>query len=662
MIKPAELILNCREETEAFFGENSPLKLSEKFGAPKYEERLQQKQMAIKIAEAFEKNKNLCIEAPTGIGKSYAYLVPSIFLSKSKKRPVIISTETINLQEQLIGKDIPLLQKLIPGAFKASLAKGRSHYVCLRRLHFAEEKAREELFEEYVQSGLKKIIRWVSESGQGDRGLADFPIEPSVWYHIACEAGNCSGSKCNFFKDCFYWKVRKEWGDSNIVVTNHALLFTSCKMEEQYEYSLLPNPCAVIFDEAHTLENEAAEWLGLHLSKNGIELFLNKLFDEEKSKGIFFKKGGVNLEIRGQIRRIRELNNVFFKGISSLLDNQKDDTIRFQNPGSLQDIMSEEFRKLAKTIIKASEIEDDENSKQELNSYAKKTESLADAFYDFCNMTLDKHVYWSERNEKNRQIELYAAPLNVNEILSENFFSNSYPIILASATLSVKKELDYFANRVGFKNGDKIILDTVFDYKKQMKLCISKKVPHHKSEDYIFILCEEIKKYIEKTHGKAFVLFTNYSNLRACAENLKPFFDEKQIKLLVHGEESNRTKMIEEFRKDINSVIFGTASFWSGVDVPGESLSNVIIVKLPFLVPSYPLVQARSEVIEKEGGNSFSDYQVPEAILRFRQGVGRLIRTKSDKGIVVVLDSRIITKSYGRAFLESIPECERILD
>ncbi|HOK04865.1 MAG TPA: ATP-dependent DNA helicase [Victivallales bacterium] len=658
MIKLSDSLTDIQKNTEIFFGDNSPLKESQKFGAPQYEERPQQRKMAIKIAEAFETNKNLCIEAPTGIGKSYAYLVPAVYLAKSKKIPVIISTETINLQEQLIFKDVPILQLLIKDGFKATLAKGRSHYVCLRRLCFSIEKTKEELFEEYIQNGILKIYQWVRSTGIGDRSQADFSIDSMAWYHVACEPGNCIAPKCPNFKDCFYWKARKEWETSDIVVTNHALLFTNLKMEKHYEYSLLPNYSAIIFDEAHTLENEAAEQLGLHITKTGTEFFLKKLFDPEKNKGIFFYKGVVKLEIRNKVEKILQLSQIFFKQFESLLDNKKEETLRFYKPGFANDIISEELRVLSKLLQETAKLESDEIFAQEIKSLSQKTEALADSFHNFCNMTLDNYVYWVERNEKNYQIELYAAPLFINEILAENLFSQNKSIILTSATLSVKNNLDYFSTRVGFSGGEKIILDTIFDYSRQMQIYISRKVPEPDNENYISLLCDEIKKYLNITNGKAFVLFTNFHHLNLCAKELQQYFEDKQIKIIIHGEGANRTKMLNEFKKNLNSVIFGATSFWSGVDIPEESLSNVIITKLPFLVPSHPLVQARCEKIEQEGKRPFTEYQLPEAILRLRQGIGRLIRTKTDSGLVAILDSRIITKSYGKSFLDSIPKCK----
>ncbi|MEI6149291.1 MAG: helicase C-terminal domain-containing protein, partial [bacterium] len=303
--------------------------------------------------------------------------------------------------------------------------------------------------------------------------------------------------------------------------------------------------------------------------------------------------------------------------------------------------------------------EDDDDLGQELSAMLMRCEYYRTAVSDFVAMRLDDHVYWVEKGGRNEMnIQLYAAPLNVNEILRKVLFNGELPVVLTSATLSVSGKLDYYMRRIGFDNGTCDILDTPFDYENQVKIYIPKNMPLPDEENYLESACDEIENYISRTHGKAFVLFTSYDNMKRSSDRLRPFFDDKGITLLVQGEGKSRSAMLSTFKQDVDSVIFGVTSFWMGVDVPGEALSNVIITKLPFAVPSHPLVQARSERIEREGGKSFMDYSLPEAVLRFRQGVGRLIRKKTDKGIIVILDRRIISKRYGSIFLNSIPKCQ----
>jgi ATP-dependent DNA helicase DinG len=648
------------QKTEEFFGKNSPLRESEKFGAPKYEDREQQKMMALKIAESFEKKENLCAEAPTGIGKSYAYLVPSVFYAKKIGLPVLISTETINLQEQLMLKDIPVLKKMIDGGFSATLAKGRSHYACLRRMRFIEERIKEELFENHILESIQQIILWISEGTSGEDTDIPFHFEKKAWDLLCCEGGNCFGPKCSHYRECFYWIARNAWDKADIVVANHALFFTGMKVADIFEYSFLPTYGALVFDEAHTIENEAAEHCGIRLNKIGFEIFLKKLYDPDKIKGLCMRGGDAEMEIRGIVPKILKLSSIYFKEIDAILQKNNSESMRFRQANFAKDILSEELFALAKILEKTGN--QNEDSKQEMVSYVAKSEAYAEAFYQFTEMKLENYVYWAERDEKRSQIELFASPINVKELLNTGIFKDKCPTILTSATLSVEKSLNYYCGRVGFEGGEKIIFDTVFDYEKQMKIFISKSVPAPEDKNYLSALSAEIRRYTEKTHGKAFVLFTNHDNMRNCADNLREFYKKKNITLLVHGEGLSRNRILDQFRKDVDSVIFGATSFWSGVDVPGESLSNVIITKLPFLVPSHPLIQARSESEEKNGGNSFRNYQLPEAVLRFRQGIGRLIRTKTDFGIVVILDSRIISKSYGKTFLASIPKCEHIVE
>jgi ATP-dependent DNA helicase DinG len=335
--------------------------------------------------------------------------------------------------------------------------------------------------------------------------------------------------------------------------------------------------------------------------------------------------------------------------------------IRLRKPDFVTDILSEKigrFEHMLKEYTSELVDKDDDDLKQELNSMLQRCEYYRLAISDFVSMRLEDHVYWIERSIRNdMNIQLYAAPLNVNEVLQALLFKKDKPVVVTSATLSVAGKLEYYTRRIGFTNGGELVLDTPFDFQSQVRIYIPKQMPLPEEEGYLDAACDEIENYIRLTHGKAFVLFTSYDTMKKTAEKLRFFFENIGVTLLIQGEGKSRTTMLNEFKQDINSVIFGVSSFWMGVDVPGEALSNVIITKLPFAVPSHPLVQARTEKLEKEGGRSFMDYQLPEAVLRFRQGVGRLIRKKTDKGIIVILDRRVIAKRYGKIFLDSIPKC-----
>ena len=657
-VKEVEVVV----ATEQFFADGTPLEHAAEHGGPVYEKRLQQTAMARMTADSLEECHNLCIEAPTGVGKSFAYLVPSVYYAVGNQHPVIISTETISLQEQLIDKDIPLLKKLIDVEFSAAIAKGRSNYICRRRLSWlAGPNAGSYLPLDSLLSEVQSINLMSENMHEGTRSEIDFDIDRRVWEGICCETGNCNGPKCQFYRHCFYWRARRKWEQANIIIANHALFFTDLKIKtaDDLDASLLPPYGAVIFDEAHLLENCAAKHLGIRISSIGFRLLLNKLFDPDKAKGLFMRSGNICMEMRKLVTDVHNASETFFGAIRELMNQQRTDEIRVNQPGIVTDSISVPMGKLINALHDYLETEQKEDIKQEAASLLMRCEGIYADIFDFINIEKKNHVYWIERRGRNRDsVILNAAPLNINILLRDILFSQKFPVVLTSATLSVSGNLDYYCERVGFMNGPTEILDTPFDYERQVQMYISKKTPQPKDEGYSEAICNNIKHFIKFTHGKAFVLFTSYSMMYEMAEQLRDFFDEYDIILHVQGEGKERTAMLNEFREDINSVIFGTSSFWMGVDVPGEALSNVIITKLPFAVPSHPLVQARSEQLAKDGKSSFMHYQLPEAVLKFKQGVGRLIRSRSDSGIIVILDSRIVTKRYGSMFINSLPKCQ----
>ncbi|QSH41520.1 helicase C-terminal domain-containing protein [Lentisphaerota bacterium ZTH] len=647
--------LELETATRCFFEAEGPMRNSEIHGGRPYEYRPQQAAMAEKIAEVLAVRSNLCIEAPTGIGKSFAYLIPLIFYAKQSPGPAVISTETINLQEQLVRKDIPLLQKLTGEDFYATLAKGRGNYLCLRRLRLATgERGDEYLPLASLKLEADRIAKWAENTTEGDRDSIDFRVEQTAWNYVCCEAGNCLGPRCQFFRRCFYWKARREWEDADIIVANHALFFTDLKMKgiENAEQSLLPEYTAVVIDEAHTLENNAADYLGLRITSAGMISFLNRLFNPDNAKGLLMRGGEDALELRKMLADLKEQVKRFFSQFEQFLLEQQDSVRRVRNPGSFPDILSKKLETLRVALSDYSQIQDDKDFRAELESQVQKCYSYISGITDFIQMSFDDSVYWVEEDRSG--IVLQAAPLNVPEVLREVLFKPSFPVILTSATLTVRKSFDYYRSRVGFINGAELRLDSPFD-SNQVRVFLPQNMPEPNHKDYSSALLQQIPRFISITQGKAFVLFTSYQLLRHCADNLRDFFDTNDISLLIQGEELNRSAMLKEFKRDVNSVIFGTDSFWTGVDVPGEALSNVIVTKFPFAVPSHPLIESRCERIEHNGGSSFMHYSLPEAVLKFRQGIGRLIRSKADNGIIVILDRRAVSKRYGKMFIDSLP-------
>jgi ATP-dependent DNA helicase DinG len=650
-ITPMQMITS----TELFFEPDGPLNNSAQYGGRPYEPRPQQTEMAVKIAQALADRFNLCVEAPTGVGKSFAYLVPLIYYSKLSPKPAIVSTETINLQEQIIDKDIPLLKKLTGMDFKASLAKGRSNYLCMRRLQMATGDRRDEYLP-LPSLGLEmdRIAKWSEDTLDGDRDSINFRIDPISWSYVCCEAGNCLGPRCTFFRRCFYWRARLEWEDSDLIVANHAMFFTDLKMkyQEELDTSLLPEYSAVVIDEAHTLENNAAEYLGLRLNSTAMISFLNRMYNPDNAKGLLLRKGEEALELRMAVGNLKKDVKGFFSIFEQYLLEKEDSIRRVLQPGIFPDTLSIKLAALRRMLSDYIQIQEEKDFKTELESQLQRCDFYIDGISDFINMSFPDCVYWVE--EEKNGVALQAAPLNVPEILERFLFNKSFPVILTSATLTVRNTFDYYRSRVGFTNGAELRLDSPFS-NNQVKVYLPRSMPEPNHKEYSQALVEQIPQFIDITEGKAFVLFTSYQVLRYCADNLRDYFEDREINLLIQGESLNRSMMLKEFKDDIDSVIFGTDSFWTGVDVPGEALSNVIVTKFPFAVPSHPLIQARCERLEAMRKSSFMDYSLPEAVLKFRQGVGRLIRSRSDHGIIVILDRRVVTKRYGRFFLDSLP-------
>jgi len=649
-------------DTTAFFGMDSPLRKAEEHGGRKYEDRPQQREMSIQVAESLAESMNLCIEAPCGVGKSIAYLVPAILYSLKTKKPVIVSTETINLQEQLINKDIPLIKKLLDREFTACIAKGRSNYLCKRRLELVEHNDSVYLPSESMISEINRILTWVKITKDGAK--SDLGFEPSAytWQSVCCEAINCNGDKCKYFKNCFYFNSSRSLSSANVIITNHALLFSDLKMRMAVGSRLFPDYSAVIIDEAHQLENTAAKQLGTELSENSIYDMLRRLFNPDSSRGLLICKGKEVQLIKNIIVPTFDLTKAFFNAARRFIGNTDDSTKRIREPNFVEDTITAKLKLLETKLSEYIKLQVKEEFKTELNAQLIRCNEYRQTLTESFAAPTDETVCWVEIVKKTNKesVAINSAPLNIAELLKKHLFSKGIPVVLTSATLSVGKDLSYYKKRVGFTGNEKI-LSSPFNYAKQVKVYVTEGISAPSEEAYESDLAKYIKKYIELTNGKAFVLFTSYSMLTRIKTLTKGFFEEKGITLLVHGEGMPRSQMIEVFKEDINSVIFGVASFWTGVDIPGEALSNVIIPKLPFQVPTDPIVEARCDRIQKEGGDSFRDYILPEAILKFKQGIGRLIRNKTDKGIIVILDKRVLTKKYGEAFLDAIPDCPRIM-
>jgi len=543
---------------------------------------------------------------------------------------------------------------------KAVLAKGRHNYLCRRRFSLLQGEQRDRLLPlPSLAMDIERLRSWLDGDVTGTRDDLDFRVDPEIWNLVCCESGNCLGPKCPFYRSCCYFKARRQWEDADIVVSNHALFFTDLAMRCGGESAgaLLPNYGAVLFDEAHTLEECAADHLGVRLSRPQVVALLNRIYNPDSARGLLMRSDSIPPELRGCAAETRDEAYGFFAPFEQFLQKADESAKEVNHPEDFPDPLTPKMLKLARGLQEAAEDEDDAAFKTELESQVSRCREIVDALDIFLHRTRPETVYYAE--DERGGVSLNAIPLNVAEMLDSMLFKQDVPILLCSATLSVRGSFDYFVSRTGF-SGKTLRLDSPFS-PDQAKLRVVRRMPDPKSAEYRLRLADEILESLKITDGKAFVLFTNYENMRWCSEYLAAEFKAHGWLMLVQGDGRSRFSLLRDFKEDIKSVLFGTDSFWSGVDVPGEALSQVIITKLPFAVPSHPLIAARMKQIEERGGSSFAEYSLPEAVLKFRQGAGRLIRTKDDTGCITVLDPRLVTKHYGRMFADSLPyPCEII--
>ena len=651
---------------EEFFGKDSPLR-TENGGGFRYEERPQQAQMAAAVAEAMDSCTNLCVEAPTGVGKTFAYLVPAVLYAKQQQRAVIISTHTINLQEQIISHDIPRLERMLGCEINAVVAKGKSNYLCMRRYYEAIDTAQDLIAYDGTSGDLARLVKWAERTRTGEFTEMKRQISPMLKSQVCGEWGNCPGSKCDFFKKCHVQRAKRAVMNAEIIIANHAKFFSALALDAEKakqnnghlgdDEKALPEYCAVILDEGHTVEETASSHLGHTVDTLTLRSILNKLYSPEKKTGLFADSAFA--QEQQQISEARKRVEAFFKSLDEwlLLPGNEENPLCYRTPNHIPHWLEDTFNELLSMLNRQQTLECDDSRKAELNSVVTLLSEANQTMGAFFSMSLPDHVYWFDRfNQRTGEISLNIVPVDVSNALQEFLFDKP-PVIITSATLAVNGDISYFQRRIGFTDAKPLILDSPFDYGKQVKMYIGGSLPEPTGDGIVERYIPHLEHFLTATRGHAFVLFTSYSAMNRTADRMQGFFKREKLELLLQGERLHPRQMLEEFRESPNAVIFGTSSFWTGVDVPGDALINVIITKLPFSVPTHPLTKARCERIEAQGGNAFFDYSVPEAVLKFRQGFGRLIRTQEDKGIVVVLDSRIITKRYGQAFLNSIPEC-----
>jgi len=618
---------------------------------PAYEFRRGQLQMAQAVEQALEEKRHLIVEAGTGTGKTLAYLLPVI---RSSKR-VIISTGTKNLQEQLFYKDIPFLeQALFPngdGKLNVCYMKGRNNYLCRKKLY--------DLTDQPVLSGLdeiehyRAIAAWEKTTQTGDKAeLASLPEASALWYKLDARADTCLGQKCSSWDRCFITEMHRRAMESDIIIVNHHLFFADLAIKQASEYApdagILPEVGTVIFDEAHELEDVAGSYFGVAVSNARVEEVCR---DAEAS---LQRNHLLSASLSGALKSLRERALFFF----ALLP-QGEGRFAFENRREFLEENGDEFLALQQALRRlGSELENLSSKPEEIFNFVRRAQEL-EVQLGFLMESEDRNtVFWIERRRGGRDklnVFLQATPIDVAPILKTCLFDKLECAVLTSATLAVGGGFEYMRRRLGLDHAREVVLPSHFDYENQALFYVPPDLPDPRTPQFASKAADRIRKLLEITRGRAFVLFTSHAQMNDVYQRL---LGELEFPMFLQGD-APKTALLEEFRVTPNAVLFATSSFWQGVDVQGEQLSCVIIDRLPFAVPSDPVVAARVRSIDAEGGNAFFQYQVPAAVITLKQGFGRLIRSLHDRGLLVLLDNRILKKAYGRVFVESLPNYKK---
>jgi len=670
--------------------------LAERF--PGYEYRPQQIEMLQAVTRTLNDGGQILAEAGTGTGKSLAYLLPAIHFAVNNGRPVVVSTNTINLQDQLFNKDIPDLQRILPLKFKAALLKGRNNYLCLRRL--AIFRRRQSLAAEEVQV-LAKILAWLPGTETGDSAeLSLRDQEFAVWRQVQAEQETCLGERCPHRRKgrCFLYRARHSAEAAHIIVVNHSLLLSDMLVSNR----VLPEYHHLIIDEAHHLEARATEQLGFAVNRGQARSLLAGLYqrtDAGRPRGLLpsipqhFRSSTVNagvqkqasaylIKLQGQVEEAQRVADLFFDILQAFVDDaivpaartksgydlrvELTSGTRVQPAWSELEILADELDQVLLTVEKGlqglhtslADLEDQnilnyDDLLQEIWFRLEHVRMLREQLREMINEPQPERIYWFRIGARDNEITLQSAPLHVGSLLAENLFPELETLILTSATLSSAKEFDYIRDRLSLHDADELRVDSPFDYAQSTLLYLPTDIPEPAQPNYQKAVAKSIRDLCLATQGRALLLFTSHRQLRSTYYAIARPLEEANIVIYGQGLDGSRRQLLQRFRTTPRCVLLGTRSFWEGIDVVGPALSCLVITRLPFSVPSDPVFAARSRTFE----DPFGQYAVPEAVLRFRQGFGRLIRSCTDRGVVVMLDKRVLSKRYGSTFLDSLPDC-----
>lgn len=609
---------------------------------PGYEYRHEQLEMACAVTDALRHKEHVLVEAGTGVGKTVAYLTPAVLYALAEKR-VVISTHTINLQSQLVTKDIPLMQEVMDDhPFTAVLMKGRGNFVCLREVDHAAS-----LFDE--DDLFQQLKRWIARTKTGDISELDFAYPD--WHEVCCNQDTCRHQECPYYAEkCFYYAMRKRAAASDIIVVNHALFFSDLSIRAMDPKSaIIPDYGAVIFDEAHHLEDVASDTFGIEFSNYRIPQLLNRL---RKRRDIGISPGEYEL--------IESVNNALFDNFGYIrkqeyfLDELYESVERERVEENVNQLVT--HLDSLNTQLSGLDMEGDPDLKERVQGYRNMLSRMRDDIVGLFFGVDPNYFRWCQKPSGTKYVQCYlhCSPISVADLLKDPLWGGIQSVVCTSATLSNSGTFKYMKGRLGAPECNELILGSPFDFKSQSLLYVPDDLdlPSDKPE-YADAVAGRIRELLTASNGRAFMLFTSYRMLNAVFDRL---VDSVPFRLLKQGEMSNE-RLIKEFREGPNTCLMGVHSFWEGVDVKGERLSCVIIDKLPFSVPDTPTNKARCEQIERDGGNWFTDYAIPQAQIRLKQGFGRLIRTKTDVGVVAILDVRIHRKYYGKEFLRYLPHC-----